>query len=60
MLEGEEEIGSPHLEPFLTAHAGTLACDFVISADGGQISETQPAISLGLRWVGRWEGGSLV
>ncbi len=57
MLEGEEEVGSPHLDAFLTAHAQLLACDFVLSADGGQISESQPSLSLGLRWEGaawRW------
>ena len=43
------QIGSPFLEPFLTKHAQTLACDFVLSADGGQLSETQPSITLGLR-----------
>ncbi|PSC68017.1 peptidase M20 [Micractinium conductrix] len=49
MLEGEEEVGSPHLDPFLAQHADLLACDYVLSADGGQISETQPSLSLGLR-----------
>lgn len=54
MLEGEEEVGSPHLDAFLAAHAPLLAADFVLSADGGQISETQPSLSLGLRWGFRW------
>jgi acetylornithine deacetylase/succinyl-diaminopimelate desuccinylase-like protein len=49
IIEGEEEVGSPYLEPFLEAHSETLACDFVISADGGQTSETQPSLTLGLR-----------
>ena len=49
LLEGEEEIGSPFLEPFLEAHAALLACDFVLSADGGQISAAQPGLTLGLR-----------
>ena len=48
-------MGSPHLDPFLAQHADLLACDYVLSADGGQISETQPSLSLGLRCVG---GGS--
>ena len=55
MLEGEEEVGSPHLDAFLATHAQLLACDFVLSADGGQISETQPSLSLGLRWA---QGGA--
>lgn len=49
IIEGEEEIGSPFLEPFLEVHAATLAADFVLSADGSQISDTQPSITLGLR-----------
>lgn len=49
MLEGEEEVGSPHLEPFLAKHRGLLAADFVLSADGGQIAEDQPGLTLGLR-----------
>lgn len=42
---------SPFLEPFLQAQALRLSCDFVLSADGGQISETQPSLSIGLRCV---------
>lgn len=46
-----QEVLSPHLRPFLKAHASLLACDLVLSADGGQISEHQGGISLGLRGV---------
>ncbi|KAL4448121.1 hypothetical protein ABPG75_005340 [Micractinium tetrahymenae] len=49
MLEGEEEVGSPHLEPFLAKYKDLLAADFVLSADGGQIAEDQPGLTLGLR-----------
>ena len=49
IIEGEEEIGSPHLEPFLEAYAHVLAADFVLSADGNQFNETQSSLSLGLR-----------
>jgi acetylornithine deacetylase/succinyl-diaminopimelate desuccinylase-like protein len=34
LFEGEEEIGSPHLPAFVREHAGELAADLVISADG--------------------------
>jgi acetylornithine deacetylase/succinyl-diaminopimelate desuccinylase-like protein len=34
LLEGEEEIGSPHLAGYVTSHAAELAADLVISADG--------------------------
>ena len=57
LLEGEEEVGSPHLEPFLAAQAARLACDFALSADGGQLSETQPSLSIGLRWAAGSGGG---
>ena len=34
LLEGEEEIGSPHLEAFVAQHASRLAADYALSADG--------------------------
>jgi acetylornithine deacetylase/succinyl-diaminopimelate desuccinylase-like protein len=34
LLEGEEEIGSPHLAGYVRDHAAALAADLVISADG--------------------------
>jgi acetylornithine deacetylase/succinyl-diaminopimelate desuccinylase-like protein len=49
MLEGEEEIGSPCLEPFLKKYKNQLACDLVLSADGGQINASTPGIALSLR-----------
>ncbi|GBF98443.1 hypothetical protein Rsub_11088 [Raphidocelis subcapitata] len=50
LLEGQEEIGSPNLAPFLTRHAALFAdADVALSADGGQISEAQPGIPTGFR-----------
>jgi len=49
LFEGEEEIGSPHLAEFIAAHRNLLACDLVLSADGGQWEEDQPALHIGLR-----------
>ena len=48
-FEGQEEIGSPNLPDFLTRHREMFRCDMVISADGGQWSEDQPALMIGLR-----------
>lgn len=48
-FEGQEEIGSPQLEAFMPQHVERFACDMVLSADGGQYSEEQPAILIGLR-----------
>lgn len=49
LLEGQEEIGSPQLPEFVALNKDLLACDLVVSADGGQWSENQPELMLGLR-----------
>lgn len=49
LLEGEEEIGSPNLAPFIEAHRELLTCDLMVSADGGNGSEEEPVVSLGSR-----------
>src|SRR5215472_9723412 len=46
LFEGEEEIGSPHLPAFVRAHAGELAADLVISADGAMWRPTEPSVSV--------------
>ena len=48
-FEGQEEIGSPQLGEFVPKHTDLLACDIVLSSDGGQWSETEPLILVGLR-----------
>lgn len=48
-FEGQEEIGSPHIPPFLAANRDKFACDVVFSADGGQWSETEPNLTVGLK-----------
>jgi acetylornithine deacetylase/succinyl-diaminopimelate desuccinylase-like protein len=48
-FEGQEEIGSPQLPAFIAAQRDLLACDLVISSDGGQYSEDQPALLIGLK-----------
>jgi acetylornithine deacetylase/succinyl-diaminopimelate desuccinylase-like protein len=48
-FEGQEEIGSPQIPDFVAAHRDLLACDLALSSDGGQWSETEPAILVGLR-----------
>ena len=49
LFEGQEEIGSPQLPEFVAAHKELLACDMVVSSDGGQWAEDQPQLILGLR-----------
>jgi acetylornithine deacetylase/succinyl-diaminopimelate desuccinylase-like protein len=46
LLEGEEEIGSPHLADYVRAHAEELSCDLVISADGAMWRPSEPSLSL--------------
>ena len=48
-FEGQEEIGSPQLPEFISANRQLLACDLILSADGGQWDEDQPALMIGLR-----------
>lgn len=49
MIEGEEEIGSPSLGPFLREHADKFACDVIIISDTGMIANDVPSICTGLR-----------
>jgi acetylornithine deacetylase/succinyl-diaminopimelate desuccinylase-like protein len=46
LFEGEEEIGSPHLAAFITAHAAELAADLVISADGAMWRPDEPSVAV--------------
>ncbi len=46
LFEGEEEIGSPHLPGYLAEHAGELAADLVISADGAMWRPGEPSLSI--------------
>ncbi|MGD2269009.1 MAG: dipeptidase [Desulfobacterales bacterium] len=50
-FEGQEEIGSPQLPDFIASRQNLLACDLVLSADGGQWAEDQPALQIGLRGI---------
>lgn len=47
LIEGEEEIGSPHLAAYVEEHAAELGADLVISADGAIWRPSEPSISLG-------------
>jgi acetylornithine deacetylase/succinyl-diaminopimelate desuccinylase-like protein len=48
-FEGQEEIGSPNLPDYIAANKDQLACDYVLSADGSQWSEDQPALVISRR-----------
>jgi acetylornithine deacetylase/succinyl-diaminopimelate desuccinylase-like protein len=49
LLEGEEEIGSPNLEPFLVANKDSLAADFTLISDTGMWNIDTPGITTRLR-----------
>ncbi len=49
LFEGEEEIGSPNLAPFVAQNKDLLACDLVVSADGGNGSLEEPHVNVGTR-----------
>lgn len=48
-IEGEEEIGSPHLEEFLVDHAGRLAADAAVISDSEFFADGVPSITTALR-----------
>lgn len=49
IFEGEEEIGSPSLAPFIREHEDLLSADVAVISDTGILAEDQPAILYGLR-----------
>ncbi len=51
MFEGEEESGSPSLEPFIRDHAELLAADVVVISDTHILGKDTPSIVYGLRGI---------
>lgn len=49
LVEGEEESGSAHLEPFLAANRERFHCDAVVVSDSSQFAPGVPALTYGLR-----------
>ena len=49
LIEGEEEIGSPNLGPFLQENREYLQTDVIAISDGSQFASGIPAITYGLR-----------
>jgi acetylornithine deacetylase/succinyl-diaminopimelate desuccinylase-like protein len=51
VIEGEEEVGSANLEPFLIANKSELAADLALISDTGMWDVDTPAISTMLRGI---------
>jgi acetylornithine deacetylase/succinyl-diaminopimelate desuccinylase-like protein len=51
LFEGEEEIGSPNLKPFLEAHREMLECDVVAISDTGMVAPGTGTFTYGLRGI---------
>lgn len=55
LIEGEEEIGSPNLAPFIQAHLKELACDVIVISDTGMVAPEVPTFTYGLRGIAALE-----
>jgi acetylornithine deacetylase/succinyl-diaminopimelate desuccinylase-like protein len=49
ILEGEEEVGSEHLDDFVRGHKADLAADVVVISDSPMFARGVPSICYGLR-----------
>lgn len=49
IIEGEEEIGSPNLAPFLETHKELLAADVLVVSDSAMFAPGQPSLVYALR-----------
>jgi len=49
LIEGEEEIGSRHLEAFIAQHKDMLTADVVLSADGAMWRSDEPSVTISNR-----------
>jgi acetylornithine deacetylase/succinyl-diaminopimelate desuccinylase-like protein len=55
LIEGEEEIGSGSLAPFIRENRERLACDVVLISDTGMIAPNLPTLTYGLRGIAAME-----
>lgn len=55
MIEGEEEVGSAHLEEFIDQHKDLLKCDCILISDTALLGPGIPTITVGLRGLSYME-----
>ncbi len=55
IIEGEEEIGSPDLAPFIAEHKELLVADVCLNPDAGMLAPDLPTITYGLRGLAYFE-----
>ncbi|MBL4767976.1 MAG: M20/M25/M40 family metallo-hydrolase [Rhodobacteraceae bacterium] len=55
LLEGEEEIGSPHIAEFVRTNGDKLKADLVVTSDGPLHESGAPVITFGVRGVASFE-----
>jgi len=55
LAEGEEEVGSPNLVPFVEANGERLACDTVLISDTGMFAPGLPSLLFSLRGLAYFE-----
>lgn len=56
LIEGEEEIGSPNLAPFLRKNRDLLKADIIAVSDTGMMAPGVPTLGYGLRGIACVEG----
>jgi acetylornithine deacetylase/succinyl-diaminopimelate desuccinylase-like protein len=49
LIEGEEEVGSPHMADVIRTHADRLRCDAIVISDSAMIAAGVPTIETSLR-----------
>lgn len=49
LIEGEEEVGSPHFRRLVETHADRLACDVIVNSDTSMWSKDTPTVCVGMR-----------
>lgn len=55
IFEGEEEIGSPSLNNFLSKHKELLKADIILVSDTSMLGKDLPSLTTGLRGLAYWE-----